>query len=365
MPPASVSLRDIAKAAKVSAMTVSLALRDSGSISPSTRERVKGVAQRMGYRRHPLRALLGREARIGKSGEPHSTLAWLYDTPKREDLYSDPHLRGHLDGAQKRAAELGFALDPIWIGQRGLAARRLADILSARGISALVFHDLREADTFSGRFLCKEYPGVVIGTGPDHPALTRIFSDAAAHVRTALRRLSHKGIERIGFIVGGEPSTFPCDAAAAAFQYHTPRITGEPAIPPLHLESGTVPRARAARLADWIRGNNPQVLLTASSAVPFDAAELPLEPRLLRPVIHLNLPSTHDRATGVHALPERLGATAITHIANLLVRNEPKPPACRASLLIEGEWTGAVPFFASQTHIVPFHDPKSATAVCG
>ena len=58
-----VSLKDIAEQTGLSAMTVSRALRDGAPVSSDTRDRVRGCAQRLGYRPH----LAARSLRTGRS----------------------------------------------------------------------------------------------------------------------------------------------------------------------------------------------------------------------------------------------------------------------------------------------------------
>jgi LacI family transcriptional regulator len=48
------TIREIAAAAGVSAMTVSLALRGSREVSAATRKRIRALAESMGYRPNPM-----------------------------------------------------------------------------------------------------------------------------------------------------------------------------------------------------------------------------------------------------------------------------------------------------------------------
>src|SRR4051812_23519562 len=58
--PENPSYQDIAKKAKVSIMTVSLALRNSPRVSQQTRTRIRRIADRLGYRADPqIAAMMG------------------------------------------------------------------------------------------------------------------------------------------------------------------------------------------------------------------------------------------------------------------------------------------------------------------
>jgi len=73
--------RDLARLAKVSHTTVSLALRGHPSIPPATRQRIARLAQRQQYRPDPTLAALN-AYRIDRAAPRfHGTLGWLTSFP--------------------------------------------------------------------------------------------------------------------------------------------------------------------------------------------------------------------------------------------------------------------------------------------
>ena len=74
-PPAKirVGLREVAAAAKVSVMTVSLALRDNPRISATTRERVKRLAAELGYHPDPELSRLMNHLRVSRTARALDT----------------------------------------------------------------------------------------------------------------------------------------------------------------------------------------------------------------------------------------------------------------------------------------------------
>lgn len=365
MPPPSPTLREIGKACNVSAMTVSLVLRDAGSLSQETRERVKEVAAKMGYRRHPLRSLLGRETRAGKSDTVHSTLAWLYDTPCPKDLYEDAHLRAHLTGARERAAALGFAIDPVWLGRKDLRLRRLLEILSARGVSGVVFHALRQPAFLLDSFPFHIRPCVALGATSAAAPLTKVLSDTRANTLLALHHLMRQGFRRIGFLQEETSPTFDSEEAAATFLYFSQKFFEESPIPPFEIQAGDPASPRDRRLDEWLRRHQPDAIVSASGSTVSPVKEALTGRYGSPPVVPLNLAREQGDASGVTAHSTRLGAAAVTHLANLLVRNEPallEPPM---TVRIAGEWTGSHEISLPRTHTRnPTYENKNpATAV--
>jgi LacI family transcriptional regulator len=77
-------MSDLAAAAGVSKMTVSLALRGHQKISPATRKRIQELAEKMGYRPNPLVQTLMANLRSTRPARYHSTIAWVTAFPTRD-----------------------------------------------------------------------------------------------------------------------------------------------------------------------------------------------------------------------------------------------------------------------------------------
>src|SRR5438874_7622879 len=86
-----VTLKDIARAAGVSHVAVSLALRNHPRIGEATRERIQSMAREMGYQPNPMAAGLAQFKRDSKIKPIHSALAWLnvWPDPKKLRSYAE------------------------------------------------------------------------------------------------------------------------------------------------------------------------------------------------------------------------------------------------------------------------------------
>jgi LacI family transcriptional regulator len=132
------TLRDVAREAGLGLSTVSLALRNRGTVSAATCVRVQQIAQRLGYRANPLLAsLAANRFRPGRNRDAGLTpLVSLchsmgdYDV----DLTLEPHVHA-------RAAQLGYRIETI-----DLAKRRdplaLGRQLYHRGVAGVILGQL-------------------------------------------------------------------------------------------------------------------------------------------------------------------------------------------------------------------------------
>jgi LacI family transcriptional regulator len=75
--PRRVTLRQIARTARVSVMTVSYALRDRPEVSPTERARLRALAEKLGYRPDPLLTHLMQHLRSHRRIKPTANLAVL------------------------------------------------------------------------------------------------------------------------------------------------------------------------------------------------------------------------------------------------------------------------------------------------
>ena len=128
------NVRHIAKLAGVSASAVSLALRDSPRISAATKEKVWRVAKETGYSPDAKIVDLMRHLRKPRAVRQQACFGVIsfYDTLR--PWLRSPHLARIHEGMLRRAAELGYRLEPLWLRAPGMTYRRFRSIIDARNI---------------------------------------------------------------------------------------------------------------------------------------------------------------------------------------------------------------------------------------
>src|SRR5687768_5341072 len=132
------NVRYIAKLAGISPSAVSLALRDSPRISAKTKALVLKLARETGYAPDAKIVHLMRHLRKPRDVRQQACFGVIsfYDTLRPWE--KSRHLSRIYDGMQRRARELGYRLEPLWLRAPGMTYRRFGDILAARGIDGLL-----------------------------------------------------------------------------------------------------------------------------------------------------------------------------------------------------------------------------------
>src|SRR5262249_38940411 len=99
-----ITQREVARRARVSQATVSLALRNHPSLPKKTRERVRALASSLGYRPDPALVALSRYRQKLRTPTFHGSIAFLVSDVAHVHWKSEPACWRLLDGA-KEAAE--------------------------------------------------------------------------------------------------------------------------------------------------------------------------------------------------------------------------------------------------------------------
>ncbi len=128
-----VGLREVAAAAKVCVMTVSLALRDNPRISGPTRDRVKRIASELGYHPDPELSRLMNHLRASRTarGKIGVAIVDFYPTPDFPENVYNARIRL---GATQRAEELGFSITTIHGADYKLNLANILNVIRARGL---------------------------------------------------------------------------------------------------------------------------------------------------------------------------------------------------------------------------------------
>src|SRR5579883_1841531 len=141
------TMRTLADALGLSVMTVSRALRNAAEVTIRTRDRVLKAAKKYGYRPDPFLGVLNAYRNQRRQRLPDEPLAFVTDFPEPDGWKQSVTFRRYFEGAQRRAQELGYRLEPFWIGDRNLTGRRASQILRERGIRGLIIGPLYRGST--------------------------------------------------------------------------------------------------------------------------------------------------------------------------------------------------------------------------
>lgn len=326
-------MKDVARAAGVSAMAVSLALRRDPSIPESTRARILAVASDLGYRPNPLVSVLMARLRHRKSrGREAQVIAYVESFPATAPRQQRESLRRYRNGAAESARGHGYHLELFRLGGEGLTEPRLAQVMLARGIRGAVLAPFPQTGSIL-RLPWENCALATIGFSLAQPRLHRAVNHQIHSIRLALAELARCGHRRIGVVLSRHEdarveSNWISSVLLAQYEHAgTPR-----AFPLLHED-----KIVRARLRAWLERERPEVVVSTDDIRPLlrgarrDAGQKV-------GFAHLHLTAALPGCSGIDQNNERVGAAAVDLVVEQLQANQFGVPANPKTVLIEGRW---------------------------
>ncbi len=344
-------LSDIARKAKVSVSTVSLALRNRPQIPAATRERVLAAAQALGYQPNPLVSAYQANVRSGRHQRYRGTIAWIDDTRPGDMKNQGTAYKQMLHGAQEQAGAQGFALDVLSVpdidpnndvGNK----TRLERIMVARGMVGAIFPPLWWA-----RMLTYDWSTVAVAaygsnagfvekyaqTGLDYLRYTHVVTDVYQDTRLALAHLRRLGYRRIALITSQYQeigASYRYTAARYAFSCEYPDV---PLIPPWVAQQAVTAKAPAG-FRDWLQAARPDAVLTTLGCSRAWLSECGLDAPRDIGLAHPFLSSGEEGWSGVRENYTLVGRTLLDAVIAQVLRGERGAPLNPKSMVITGNW---------------------------
>lgn len=320
--------REVARAAKVSQNTVSLALRGDPRLPAATRMRVQRAAARLGYRANPLICAL--MAQIGRKRAVYrETLALVMASPARKELVTQPSLRRALAGVRARALARGYYVDEFWLSDTGLPPPRLAEIMVNRGIHGLILHPDATA-THPPELPWDQFASAVLAFLDRRHATFHCASlPPFRHLETAVQQIGlRRRPGRIGLAMPARYNVLMDGLYTAAFA----SICGAEMpmwVPEIWTREGFL---------EWFHQTRPTTLLVRSSEPrEWLASEGIVVPNTVG-LVHLGWHEAVRTWAGVDANAEAIGAAAVDLVVEQLQANERGLPAVPKIVLTNGCW---------------------------
>jgi LacI family transcriptional regulator len=331
------NLRHLAKLAELSPSAVSLALRHSPKISAATRKRVQKLAAKTGYRADAkVVAMMShlRQPRAVRQAACFGVISFYAQPRPWED---SRHLARIFQGMTRRADELGYRLDPIWLREPGMTFRRAREILETRGIEGLLSFG---SPDFDQEFPPELDPFVAVTVGlsistPHHRVTSHFYNDTV-HVLNRVHRL---GYRRPGLMLGTYEEARSALAHSSAYLGWCERHLGPGrALPILRLA-----RVEKQPVLDWLAAHQPDVIIFVN--LPDTLGELRTVLRAQRRRVPNELGvavlSHLVQGTGFSGLQQNqllMGAWAVELLAARIANRDLGIPANPRIEMVEGEW---------------------------
>lgn len=319
------TLTAVARAAGLSLATVSYALRSSPKIPAATRERVRTVAARIGYRPNARVAELMAHIRGGRSPNSVEIVALVWLEGRATEM--SPFQRLVHAGAAERAKARGCRLTAFWLHAHGSPAR-LAQVLRARGITGVVFGPVNAGAPVALDWPWNDFAMAVVGMAEWTQPLSRSGHHHYEAMRLALGRLHEAGARR--------PAAW-LEAATNLRAHRAWQAAWLACAPP-----GSARRLRLAAPDDeadfpaWLTTHRPDALVLCSSGYLHLARRAGWKGDATRSVL-LSWEAGHA-AVGIEQGYDTIAAHAVDLVIAQLQRNERGLPDPPRMLLFPGRW---------------------------
>jgi LacI family transcriptional regulator len=327
------SLRDVARKLGLSHTTVSLALRNDPRIPSATARRVREAARELGYHADALVANLMARLRTMRTNPVQTTLGFISAWPTRFGWREKPNLARFRTGLDRRARELGYAVDDFWLTEPGMTGRRLSQILRARGIRGVILQSLPVASgsiDLDWRHIAAVAKGLTIS----HPALHRVVSSHYEDMQLVLKQLARRRYRQIGLVLSADLSVRVDRAWLAAYLLHQNETAAADRVPALITSGADADQS----FATWFGKHRPEVILFSDQPVQRWVEALQL--RVPRDVglVHLDWSQEMAPLAGLDSDPETIGEAAASLVVGQLHANEFGVPRHETIVAVRGHW---------------------------
>jgi len=328
-----VNMRDLAKLAGVSVMTVSLALRKSPKISDSTRKRIERLAAKTGYRINPLVSAQMASIRAKRLIKYEATIGLLVDTPAQGMGIG---IKGVIDGVLKACSHSGFGCDLFDLADKKFSPKRMNQILKSRGICGLIQAPMRKSLNDIGIDLSKS---ILVSCNPGSLPQTynRVCPDYYGDMDMLLHKLYSNGFRRFGLMLARNMDRLTnhlWTSRFLAFQ-QTENLDKIPPLMPEYLASFS-----KRSFLEWFQAHQPDILIVSHQELFdegfFDKAGLDIPADI--EAVKVNISDTSKGFSGINVMSEEVGESALKLLAQLMYHNEFGESDKPVSVLVPGIW---------------------------
>lgn len=329
------TLRSLAAEAGVSAMTVSLALRNRPEVSAAVRRRLQRLAEARGYQADPIVARLMHRLRAHGPQRFRSVICGLAASWPHELRIRGHYLERLHAGLTLQAGRLGYGFELINADEYQ-TPRRLTQVLSSRGIEGIVVLPLREPGSLAGRLDWSCFATVSVASSLLAPAFHHVTPHHFDNMLRACAALRADGYRRIGLAISRNWDARVHHRWTGGIAWQN-QFGGTEAVPPL-LSTAPGLMLDPAEFSAWLRREKPDAVISDTWDPALLAATVERQPVRQRPrIVSLNFPGP-GATCGIDQRAEEIGRTAINILASLLARGERGIPESAHATLVEGRW---------------------------
>lgn len=328
------SMQQVADAAGLSKSAVSLALRNDPRIPVATQNRVKEIANQIGYHRNPVVDTLMAQLRTARKPEFQANIGLVNCAPQR-DLGKNHTFKRLREGVIDRAQQLGYRVEEFWLNEPGMRPKRLCQIVETRGIHGVIQvasldhpTDGAEYADFWFHFTCS-----VIGVPHFHQHLHCASNDQFQTARQATQKALDLGYQRPVLFIPPEDDALLDNKFSAGFMSTTYGKSGVEFVPPQPLRLTRIDEVLAA-----VGDLRPDVVITNKtelySMLIASGISIPKELGF----IHLDWHDAIPHIAGMRQNNRMVGRAGVDLVVGQLHKNESGPQTYPQLVEIESVW---------------------------
>jgi LacI family transcriptional regulator len=253
--------------------------------------------------------------------------------PTRNGWRALPNLVRFHAGAERRARELGYALDELWLAEPGMTGARLTRILRARGIRGVL---LQALPSIGGKLQLgwANFAYVAKGLTLTHPPTHRVVSSHYEDMQLVLGELARRHYRRIGLVLSQGLSARVDQAWLAAFLLHQNGAPAPTRVPALLTQAAD----EEARFREWFAAHRPDVILFSEQPIVGWVEKMKLRVPADVGLVHLDWSPAQAPLAGLDANAETLGEAATDLLVGQLQANEFGIPKHEKIVAVRGHW---------------------------
>lgn len=241
-----VSMREVARLAKVSVATVSMVLNDNPRISRATHMKVQRLIDRLGYRPNRLAQSL--------SGRYTQVLAVML--PALRHAFADAYFGELISGICDRAGKMGYKVMLEQAKPEFIKDRQHIEIFERRYVDGILALGCNDRHAWLKDFADGKYPLIVVDNYFSQLNLDHVVCDYRSGAEQVMNYLLQLGHRRIGFVNAAQEIRTSRDV----WDIYTSKLKAA-GVEPQHgwVEDGKFTEEGGARAAQAILDRDPSV----------------------------------------------------------------------------------------------------------
>ncbi len=336
------TMKTLAEHLGISVMTVSRALRNAPNVAEKTRALINKEAERLNFQPDPALGVLNAYRHGRRIRKTREQIAFVTNFPHPTAWKQVVTFARYFEGACRRAEQLGYKVEPFWLGDPSFTPRRVSQILRDRGIRGILVGPLAKGNS-SLSLEWDWFSTVAVGRSLASPAITTVSTNHFQSLGLAWTEVAARGFQRIGFAVTEHEEARTQGALRAAFLLCQARYSG-PKLP-IFLTSDF----SASGISEWATQHKPDVILS-SEQNHHDL--LSAKQRAAIGFVHLNIDPA-AKSAGIDQGHDQVGehAAALLHLK--LLQRQRGILDRREILMVDGTWHEGAIVKTASTAAVP------------